>query len=124
LPYYSVFSARRELGLVNHANGAATHCDSHGIPDGEELGWGDAGLGVSLRSRVFRKWRGDRQPGTVELCQGRIGCWMITHPTGGDVTMVDIRQWPAGQRPTRATYWRGRLQGDEIVINGQCSAWV
>ena len=61
----------------------------------------------------------------MDLCTGRIGCWMITHPDkGSDVTMVDVRrELPAGQQGNKGNMW-GRLQGDEIVINGQCSAWV
>jgi len=49
---------------------------------------------------------------------------MITHPDkGSDVTMVDVR--PSGRRPARQQGQHvGRVQGDELVINGQCSAWV
>jgi alkylation response protein AidB-like acyl-CoA dehydrogenase len=33
------------------------------------------------------------------------------------------REWTPGQSGNKGSMW-GRLQGDEIVINGQCSAWV
>ena len=61
----------------------------------------------------------------VDLCTGRIGCWMITHPDkGSDVQIFDMaREWTPGQPGNKGNIW-GRLQGDEIVINGQCSAWV
>jgi alkylation response protein AidB-like acyl-CoA dehydrogenase len=94
---------------------------------GEELGWGDPGLAVSLGVAGFPLMMaatvGNQE--LVDLCTGRIGCWMITHPDkGSDVTMVDIKpEWPAGQTANKGNMW-GRVQGDEIVINGQCSAWV
>jgi alkylation response protein AidB-like acyl-CoA dehydrogenase len=94
---------------------------------GEELGWGDAGLAVSLVVAGFPVQMaaviGNKE--LVDLCTGKIGCWMITHPDkGSDVTMVDVRrELPAGQPGNKGNMW-GRVQGDEIVINGQCSAWV
>ena len=77
---------------------------------GEEMGWGDAGLAVSLVVTQFplemAKAAGNRE--LVELSTGRIGCWMITHPDKGtDVGGFDMkREWARGNRATRAACWR------------------
>jgi alkylation response protein AidB-like acyl-CoA dehydrogenase len=128
-PYYGMFIEYAKLGLdpsmlAELPPDTAIRMESL---IGEELGWGDAGLGVSLAVAGFplqmAAATGNQE--LVELCQGRIGCWMITHPDkGSDVTMVDIRpEWPAGVPANKGNMW-GRVQADEIVINGQCSAWV
>jgi acyl-CoA dehydrogenase len=128
-PYYSVFAEYAKLGLdpsmlAELPPEIAIRMESL---IGEELGWGDAGLAVSLVVAGFPLQMaavvGNQE--LLELCTGKIGCWMITHPDkGGDVTLVDIRpEWPEGQPGNKGNMW-GRIQGDEIVINGQCSAWV
>ena len=128
-PYYSVFTEYAKLGLdpamlAELPPDIAIRMESL---IGEELGWGDAGLAVSLIVAGFPMQMaavmGNQE--LVDLCTGRIGCWMITHPDkGSDVTMVDVRpELPAGQQGNKGNMW-GRLQGEEIVINGQCSAWV
>jgi acyl-CoA dehydrogenase len=128
-PYYSVFTEYARLGLdpamlAELPPDIAIRMESL---IGEELGWGDPGLAVSLIVAGFPMQMaavmGNKE--LVDLCTGRIGCWMITHPDkGSDVTMVDVRpELPAGQQGNKGNMW-GRLQGDEIVINGQCSAWV
>ena len=128
-PYYSLFIEYAKLGLdptmlAELPPEIAIRMESL---IGEELGWGDAGLAVSLIVAGFPMQMaavmGNQE--LVDLCTGQIGCWMITHPDkGSDVTMVDVRpELPAGQQGNKGNMW-GRLQGDEIVINGQCSAWV
>lgn len=128
-PYYQVFAEYAKLGLdpallAELQVESAIRCESL---IGEELGWGDAGLAVSLGAAGFPLQMaaavGNQE--LVELCQGRIGCWMITHPDkGSDVQVFDMaREWPAGQPGNKGNVW-GRLEGEEIVINGQCSAWV
>jgi alkylation response protein AidB-like acyl-CoA dehydrogenase len=128
-PYYSLFAEYAKLGLdpamlAELPPDIAIRMESL---IGEELGWGDAGLAVSLIAAGFpiqmATVMGNQE--LVDLCTGKIGCWMITHPDkGSDVTMVDVRpELPAGQQGNKGNMW-GRLQGDEIVINGQCSAWV
>jgi alkylation response protein AidB-like acyl-CoA dehydrogenase len=128
-PYYSLFAEYAKLGLdptmlAELPPEIALRMESL---IGEELGWGDPGLAVSLVVAGFPLGMaaaiGNQE--LVDLCQGRIGCWMITHPDkGSDVTMVDVtRELPAGQQGNKGNMW-GRVQGEEIVINGQCSAWV
>jgi alkylation response protein AidB-like acyl-CoA dehydrogenase len=127
--YWSLFTEYAQLGLdpamlLELPPEVAVRMESL---IGEELGWGDAGLAVSLTVAAFPMQMAAivGNPELVGLCQGRIGCWMITHPDkGSDVTMVDVtRELPAGQPGNKGNMW-GRIQGDEIVINGQCSAWV
>jgi alkylation response protein AidB-like acyl-CoA dehydrogenase len=128
-PYYSVFAEFAKLGLdpsmlVDLPPDIAVRMESL---IGEELGWGDSGLAVSLGVAGFplemAATIGNQE--LVDLCTGRIGCWMITHPDrGSDVQVFDMaRDWVPGQQGNKGSMW-GRLQGDEIVINGQCSAWV
>ncbi len=128
-PYYSVFAEYAKLELDPSMMAELPPDVRVRIESliGEELGWGDAGLGVSLAAAGFPLQMaaavGNRE--LVELCQGRIGCWMITHPDkGSDVQVFDMaREWAPGQQGNRGNVW-GRLLGDEIVVNGQCSAWV
>jgi acyl-CoA dehydrogenase len=128
-PYYAVFGAYSKLGL-DPALLAALPPDTAIRMESlisEEMGWGDAGLAASLTVAAF-----PLQMATIlgnqelaDLCVGRIGCWMITHPDkGSDVQILDMpREWPKGQSGNKGNMW-GRLHGDEIVINGQSSAWV
>ncbi|HSQ69715.1 MAG TPA: acyl-CoA dehydrogenase [Steroidobacteraceae bacterium] len=128
-PYWSVFAEFAKLGLdptmlAQLPPEIAIRMESL---IGEELAWGDAGLAVTLLVASFplemAAALGNKE--LVELCTGRIGCWMITHPDkGSDVQVFDMaREWPVGQPGNKGNMW-GRVDGDEIVINGQCSAWV
>jgi alkylation response protein AidB-like acyl-CoA dehydrogenase len=128
-PYYSLFTEYAKLGLdpamlSELPPEIAIRMESL---IGEELGWGDAGLGVSLVVAAFPQQMaavvGNEE--LVQLCEGRIGCWMITHPDkGSDVQVFDMaRDWAVGKPGNKGNVW-GRIDGEEIVINGQCSAWV
>ncbi|NJD32406.1 MAG: acyl-CoA dehydrogenase [Gammaproteobacteria bacterium] len=128
-PYWSIFAEYAKLGLdpamlAELPPDVAVRMESLIF---EELGWGDPGLGVTLAVAGFPLQMaaafGSKE--LVDLCTGRIGCWMITHPDkGSDVQVFDMaREWPAGQPGNKGNMW-GKVQGDEIVINGQCSAWV
>jgi len=128
-PYWSVFGEFAKLGL-DPAMMAELPPDMAIRMEsliGEELGWGDSGLAVSLVVAGFPAEMaaivGNQE--LVDLCAGRIGCWMITHPDkGSDVQVLDMaREWTSGQPGNKGNVW-GRVDGDEIVINGQCSAWV
>jgi acyl-CoA dehydrogenase len=128
-PYYSVFTEFAKLGIDTAALAELPPEVAIRIESliGEELGWGDPGLAVSLGVAGFpvevAAAAGNQE--LIDLCTGRIGCWMITQPDkGSDVQVFDMaREWTPGQPGNKGNVW-GRLQGDEIVINGQCSAWV
>ena len=128
-PYWGAFAEFAKLGLDPAAMAELPPEMAIRIESliGEELGWGDPGLGVSLVVAGFplQMAAAMGRPDLVEVCQGRIGCWMITHPDkGSDVQVFDMaREWTAGQQGNKGNMW-GRVQGEEIVVNGQCSAWV
>lgn len=93
----------------------------------EELGWGDAGLAVSIGAGLI--------PAMISAILGnsfcrdiatdaRLGCWMITEPDHGSDTLDPGRMifHPEGEygRPNCVV----TIEGDELVISGQKSAWV
>jgi alkylation response protein AidB-like acyl-CoA dehydrogenase len=101
---------------------------------GEEMGWGSAGLAVSMGASsmpfVFAALLGS--PGIIEehvipFRDDRkaefMGCWAITEPEhgGGDQIYIGSKREdiPLIRHQTRA-----KPDGDEWVINGQKSAWV
>ncbi len=128
-PYYSVFAEVAKLGLDSDLLAQLPPETAIRVESmiGEEMGWGDAGLAASLVVTQFplemAKAAGNRE--LVELSTGRIGCWMITHPDKGtDVGGFDMkREWAAGQPGNKGSLL-AKVHKDEIVINGQCSAWV
>lgn len=128
-PYYSVFAEAAKLGLDHSLLAQLPPEMAVRVESliGEEMGWGDAGLAISLAAAgfplVMAQAVGNQE--LVDLCTGKIGCWMITHPDkGSDVTMYDIqRDWPKGVQGNKGNMV-AKVGADEIVINGQCSAWV
>lgn len=128
-PFWAVFQEATKLGLdpsffSQFEPNVAIRLESL---IGEEMGWGDAGLGVSLGAAGFplEMARAVGNQELVDLCAGKIGCWLITHPDkGSDIMVYDMkREWPQGQQGNRGSV-AARVGKDEIVINGQCSAWV
>ncbi|WP_324731197.1 acyl-CoA dehydrogenase family protein [Pseudomonas paeninsulae] len=128
-PFWAVFQEAAKLGLdpalfSQFEPDVAVRLESL---IGEEMGWGDAGLGTSLAVAGFplqmAMAAGNQE--LVELCTGKIGCWMITHPDkGSDIMVYDMkREWPQGQVGNKGNV-TAKVGKDEIVINGQCSAWV
>ena len=93
----------------------------------EELGWGDAGLSVSLGSGLTalnlahhfeNKFLIDNVP------EDQISCWGITEPDhGSDMLNVGGSLAHPGADMNRANCV-AKIRGNEIVINGQKSAWV
>jgi alkylation response protein AidB-like acyl-CoA dehydrogenase len=128
-PYYSVFAEAAKLGLdpdllAQMPPDMAVRVESM---IGEEMGWGDSGLAVSLAVAGFptEMAKAVNNQELVDLCAGKIGCWMITHPDkGSDVTVYDIKKdWTPGAMGNKGNLL-AKVEKDEIVINGQCSAWV
>ena len=128
-PFYGAFVEAAKLGLDPRMLDALPPEMAIRLESliGEEMGWGDAGLAVSITASSFplemAHAAGNQE--LIELSSGKIGCWMITHPDkGSDVHAFDMaRDWPAGTTGNRGNVW-GKVGADEIVINGQCSAWV
>jgi acyl-CoA dehydrogenase len=91
----------------------------------EELAWGDAGLAGAILVNQFpvmySMMAGNDE--MVEYCDGKLGCWAITEPDHGS-DMLDANgalQYPQGDygRPNCVA----RIDGDNVVINGQKAAW-
>jgi alkylation response protein AidB-like acyl-CoA dehydrogenase len=91
----------------------------------EELGWGDAGLAISLGAAEFPAMLAQGSP-LPELTEAfpasKIGCWAITEPDHGSdsLDMSDDTKRPGLQKPNCVA----RRVGDDYVVNGQKAAWV
>lgn len=127
-PYWSLFAEAAKLGLdpamySQFPPDVAVQLES---VIGEEMGWGDAGLGVSLGVAGFplQMAAAAGKQELVDLCTGRIGCWMVTQPDkGSDLGVFSKADLPPGAKGNKGNL-SARIVGDEIVINGQSSAWV
>jgi acyl-CoA dehydrogenase len=129
-PYYGVFAEAAKLGLdstllAQLPPDMAVRVESMLF---EEFGWGDAGLAISLAVAGFplevAQLTGNQE--LIDLCTGKIGCWMITQPDkGSDVQVFDMaRDWAVKGGNGNKGNILARVGQEEIVINGQCSAWV
>lgn len=100
----------------------------------EELGWGDAGLAISLTVADFHRMFAELS-GRLSLIErfcspngskgphGReIGCWAITEPDhGSDTLAISEPSFTDGKIRPNCT---ARRDGDHYVISGQKAAWV
>ena len=94
----------------------------------EEMGWGDAGLAISLGvanfHRVFAEMSG--KPALAERFAApksqEIGCWAVTEPDHGSDTLAFTE--PHFKDPKVRANCIARKDGNEYVINGQKAAWV
>ncbi len=92
----------------------------------EMLGWGDAGLAISLGVSAMPVNLAQLS-GNPELIEkytaAKVGCWAITEPNHGS-DLLDF----AGSGTTAETLRRGdcvaKKEGDHIVLRGQKSSWV
>jgi alkylation response protein AidB-like acyl-CoA dehydrogenase len=94
----------------------------------EELGWGDAGLAISLGVSGFHRFfaRLTGRPALLErFCHAGerdIGCWAITEPDHGSDQLIVADGGPdvAHMRANCVA----RRDGDGWIIDGQKAAWV
>jgi alkylation response protein AidB-like acyl-CoA dehydrogenase len=94
----------------------------------EEMGWGDAGLAISLGVSSFHKMFAQMsgRPALIERF-GRpenrdIGCWAITEPDhGSDSLAITERSF---SDPKLKANCVARRDGDTYIVNGQKAAWV
>ena len=92
----------------------------------EELGWGDAGLTLLSMVANFPAYAAlsSGDPELTERFKGLRGCWVGTQPDrGSDMVDSDKTEAHPKQKHNRGNLI-ARLDGDEVVINGQSSAWV
>jgi alkylation response protein AidB-like acyl-CoA dehydrogenase len=94
----------------------------------EELGWGDAGLAISLGVAGFHQIFA-RMSGKPELAERfdqpdskEIGCWAVTEPDHGSDSLAFTE--PHFKDPKVRPNCIARKEGNEFVITGQKAAWV
>lgn len=125
---WDVFRRHAELGLdeisqsgdLSPLQQARIRCIA-----GEERGWGDAGLAISLGVHGFPRLIA-MMTGRLDLLErfsgeGQVGCWAGTEPDhGSDMILChdNISDWP---KPPNMT---ARKDGDQFILNGQKAAWV
>jgi len=131
---WEVFKKYRELGLhrwdlPKALGGMAEDVDPMSrLLVGEELGYADAGLTISLgvSNMPFAMAALFPDPAIQELARQytqdteakMIGCWAITEPDhGGDWSL-------GGSNPKCAPSVKAVLEGDEYIVNGEKSSWV
>jgi acyl-CoA dehydrogenase len=92
----------------------------------EEFGWGDSGLAIAALASSIPAFAA-HTTGDAEIIEkfGSIpGCWLATQPDRGS-DLVDMDGTEVFPNATQA---RGnlssRIEGDEVIITGQSSAWV
>lgn len=91
-----------------------------------ELGWGDAGLavvaGAGEMPTLAALQSGD--PELLGLVEGKLGCWCATQPDRGSdgLTLYAEERFPGSKGNIGNLH--ARFTKDEIIINGQSSAWV
>jgi alkylation response protein AidB-like acyl-CoA dehydrogenase len=131
---WDVFKKHRELGLHKMGipkalGGMQEEVDPMSrLLIGEEMGYADAGLTISLgvsnmpfdMAALFPN--PELQNLAQEYCEDTegkmIGCWAITEPDHGS-------DWVIGSDDPRCgPSVRGVLKGDEYIVNGEKSAWV
>lgn len=127
-PYWTVMAESAKLGLdprliAQFPPEVAVRIESL---IGEELGWGDPGLAVSLgvatAPLMMAQSLGNQE--LIDMCMGRIGCWMNTQPDrGSDAAILYREELGAGGKQPIGNV-TAKVGTDEIVINGQSSAWV
>jgi len=129
-PLWNVIDSFAELGLsVGATMEMAPEERGRLVPImWEELGWGDGGLTIALGAAAI-PWIVLHKMGRYDLIEKypegtRIGCWGITEPDHGSDTLDFGRElaYP-GSSPGKPNCV-ARPDGDEIVINGQKSAWI
>lgn len=92
----------------------------------EEMGRGDPGLTITTMvnslSILSAHATGDAE--IIERFGNAPGCWLGTQPDrGSDVVDMDATESYPGTKQAKANL-AGAIEGDEVVINGQSSAWV
>lgn len=127
---WDVFRKYRELGLgiFEEDSGLSPH-DQASIRCivGEEMGWGDTGLAISLGVSNFPTMMAQisgNQALVERFPLGTIGCWAITEPDhGSDMINFDgTIEHPKGNHGRANCV--ARRDGNQFVISGQKSAWV
>lgn len=135
---WEVFKKQRELDLHKAAipkelGGLAGERDPlTGTLIAEQLGYGDAGLAISLGvcSFPYRFAAMSPEPDLQQLARDycedseatMIGCWALTEPEHGSDWILAGQ--PDLDAPKCGPSLKAVLKGDEYILNGQKAAWV
>lgn len=129
-PLWKVFAGCAELGLTVGAMMEMAPEDRARLLQivYEEFAWGDGGLAIALGASTT-PWIVLHALGRQDLIArypegGVIGCWGITEPDHGSDTLDFDRDISYPGSVAGKANCIARIEGDEIVINGQKSAWV
>ena len=125
--FWSVFHRHAELGLDVLEGDPSLEPEVRArlrAVVSEELGWGDAGLAISLGVAGFPRMLAavSGKPELAEEFKDSVGCWAVTEPDhGSDVLAFTERHF---HDPELKANCVARRVGDETILNGQKSAWV
>lgn len=127
-PLWEAHAKYAELGMDNmggESDMSPVEAARLGALSSEMMGWGDAGLaislGVSAMPRTLAQMTG--KPEIIEKFESyKVGCWAITEPNHGS-DLVDFDSTEGSDAKRRGDCF-ARRDGDQIVINGQKSSWV
>jgi acyl-CoA dehydrogenase len=127
---WEVHKKYRALGLAELEDGASGVTPAQQARMqcivGEEMGWGDSGLAISLGVSGFPRTLAQMsgKPELIERfgAENLIGCWAGTEPEHGSDAIYYMNR-PDVEQPGRPNCL-ARKDGDSFVINGQKSAWV
>ena len=127
-PFWAFHQEAAKLGfgpeaMAGVAPDLAARMEGVGI---EEMAWGDAGLAVSAGAggmpMMLAQQSGQKE--LIGLCENKLGCWCATQPDRGSDGLI---LYPEERHPGSLAN-KGNLHatftGDEIILNGQSSAWV
>lgn len=93
---------------------------------GEELGWGDPGLavsmGVTMMPLMMAHTLGNQE--LIEMCTNKIGCWMNTQPDRGTDSAILNREELSAHGKQAVGNITAKVGANEIIVNGQYSSWV
>ncbi|MEZ5553521.1 MAG: acyl-CoA dehydrogenase [Pseudomonadales bacterium] len=93
----------------------------------EILGWGDSGLAISCAAGLlppYLAWMFGNQALLARFPDTKLGSWGITEPDHGSDSLDPDRQIFHAQGDYGRPNCIVTFEGDQVVINGQKSAWV
>jgi acyl-CoA dehydrogenase len=128
-PFWEFRKQYLELGLNLETLGSLTPEErSRLFPMAlEVLGWGDAGLAISCAAALlpqYMSWMYGNDTMLSRYPDTMLGCWGITEPDHGSDSLDPNKQIFAAGGVYGKPNCVVTIDGDEVVINGQKSAWV
>jgi acyl-CoA dehydrogenase len=127
-PFWSFQQEVAKLGFGSEAMAGvapelAARMEGVGI---EEMAWGDAGLAVSAGAGGMPMMlaQASGQQELIGLCENKLGCWCATQPDRGSDGLILYPEERHPGSPANKGNLHATFSGDEIILNGQSSAWV